>query len=94
MIFFVKIKLMSKESPKHSLWTSPLNGGQQNVFIPQTDLDVFRNAPDFYLGANLPQAGLSSATLRSSRTANTQIRPSLAGTGTGSGSGAQATATP
>jgi sporulation protein YlmC with PRC-barrel domain len=32
-------------------------GGQQNAFILQGELDVFRNAPDFDLGANLPQAG-------------------------------------
>ena len=37
--------------------TGDTTGGQQNVFILQTDLDVFRNAPDFDLGANLPQAG-------------------------------------
>ncbi|HEY9528707.1 MAG TPA: PRC-barrel domain-containing protein, partial [Anaerolineales bacterium] len=36
-------------------------GGQQNAFILQTDLDVFRNAPDFDLGVNLPQAGLPAS---------------------------------
>jgi sporulation protein YlmC with PRC-barrel domain len=37
--------------------TGETTGGQQNVFILQTDLDVFQNAPDFDLGANLPQVG-------------------------------------
>ena len=37
--------------------TGETTGGQENAFILQTDLDVFRNAPDFDLSANLPQAG-------------------------------------
>jgi sporulation protein YlmC with PRC-barrel domain len=37
--------------------TGDTTGGQQNAFILQGDLEVFRNAPDFDLGANLPQAG-------------------------------------
>lgn len=37
--------------------TGDTTGGQQNVFILQTDLEAFRNAPDFDLNANLPQAG-------------------------------------
>lgn len=37
--------------------TGDTTGGQQNAFILQTELDVFRNAPDFDSGANLPEAG-------------------------------------
>jgi hypothetical protein len=37
--------------------TGDTTGGQQNAFILQTDLDTFRNAPDFDLTTNLPQAG-------------------------------------
>jgi sporulation protein YlmC with PRC-barrel domain len=37
--------------------TGETTGGQENAFILQTDVDVFRNAPDFDLNANLPQAG-------------------------------------
>jgi len=37
--------------------TGETTGGQQNAFILQTEVDVFRNAPDFDLGANLPEAG-------------------------------------
>jgi sporulation protein YlmC with PRC-barrel domain len=37
--------------------TGDTTGGQQNAFILQSDLEDFRNAPDFDLGANLPQAG-------------------------------------
>src|SRR5215210_4716538 len=35
--------------------TGDTTGGQQNAFILQSDLEVFRNSPDFDLGANLPQ---------------------------------------
>ncbi len=41
--------------------TGDTTGGQQNAFILQTDLDVFRNAPDFDLSANLPPAGQRAA---------------------------------
>jgi hypothetical protein len=37
--------------------TGDTTSGQQNVFILQGDPEVLRNAPDFDLGANLPQAG-------------------------------------
>jgi sporulation protein YlmC with PRC-barrel domain len=37
--------------------TGDTTGGQQNAFILQTDLDTFRNAPDFDLSANFPQMG-------------------------------------
>jgi len=40
--------------------TGETTGGQENAFILQTDVDVFRNAPDFDLSANLPQAGQPS----------------------------------
>ena len=36
--------------------TGDTTGGQQNAFILQTDVDTFRNAPDFDLG-NLPERG-------------------------------------
>src|SRR5215213_8609307 len=38
--------------------TGDTTGGQQNAFILQGDVDLFRNAPDFDLN-NLPQAGQS-----------------------------------
>jgi sporulation protein YlmC with PRC-barrel domain len=41
--------------------TGDTTGGQQNAFILQGDLEIFRNAPDFDLGANLPQAGQPAA---------------------------------
>ncbi|HJQ14940.1 MAG TPA: PRC-barrel domain-containing protein [Anaerolineales bacterium] len=41
--------------------TGETTGGQENAFILQSDVEVFRNAPDFDLGANLPQAGQSAA---------------------------------
>lgn len=37
--------------------TGDTTGGQQNAFILQTDLDMFRNAPDFDLSGNLPEMG-------------------------------------
>jgi sporulation protein YlmC with PRC-barrel domain len=37
--------------------TGDTTSGQQNAFVLQGDLEIFRNAPDFDLGANLPQAG-------------------------------------
>jgi len=40
--------------------TGETTGGQENAFILQTDVDVFRNAPDLDLSANLPQAGQPS----------------------------------
>jgi sporulation protein YlmC with PRC-barrel domain len=40
--------------------TGETTGGQENVFILQGDLEVFRNAPDFDLGA-LPQMGKPAA---------------------------------
>jgi sporulation protein YlmC with PRC-barrel domain len=41
--------------------TGETTGGQQNAFILQTDVEVFSNAPDFDLDANLPQAGQPAA---------------------------------
>ena len=52
--------LVPWESLQLQTGTGDTTGGQQNVFILQTDLDVFRNAPDFDLGTNLPQAGQSA----------------------------------
>ena len=40
--------------------TGDTTGGQQNAFILQTDVDTFRNAPDFDLG-NLPERGQPGA---------------------------------
>lgn len=37
--------------------TGDATGGQQNAFVLQGNADLFRNAPDFDLGANLPEAG-------------------------------------
>jgi len=37
--------------------TGDTTGGQPNAFILQTDVDTFSNAPDFDLGANLPEMG-------------------------------------
>jgi sporulation protein YlmC with PRC-barrel domain len=49
--------LVPWESLQLQTGTGDTTGGQQNAFILQGELDVFRNAPDFDLGANLPQAG-------------------------------------
>ena len=37
--------------------TGDTTGGQQNAFVLQGDVDLFRNAPDFDLNGNLPQMG-------------------------------------
>lgn len=40
--------------------TGDTTGGQQNAFILQGDVDMFRNAPDFDLTTNLPPMGQSA----------------------------------
>jgi len=49
--------LVPWESLQLQTGTGDTTGGQQNAFILQGDVDLFRNAPDFDLSANLPQAG-------------------------------------
>lgn len=89
--------------------TGDTTGGQQNAFILQGNVDMFRNAPDFDLTANLPQMGQPAgdwdADIRSfweSGGVTTNNTPAAQGTDTGqataTGSGAgtgtgQATAT-
>ena len=87
--------------------TGDTTGGQQNVFILQTDLDTFRNAPDFDLTSNLPQAGQPVAawdvdirnywqggSAGTGGTANTPAAGETAAPGTGQGTDTtQATAT-
>src|SRR5215211_7796084 len=49
--------LVPWESLQLQTGSGDTTGGQQNAFILQSDLEVFRNAPDFDLGANLPEMG-------------------------------------
>ena len=67
--------------------TGDTTGGQQNVFLLQTDLDTFRNAPDFDLTANLPQMGQSAGDW------DTDIRNYWQGGGAGAASTPEAGAT-
>ncbi len=53
--------LVPWESLQLQTGTGDATGGQQNAFILQSDVDVFSNAPDFDLNANLPEAGQPAA---------------------------------
>jgi sporulation protein YlmC with PRC-barrel domain len=68
--------------------TGDNTGGQQNAFILQTDVDAFRNAPDFDL-SSIPQMGQSANDWDFD--IRTYWENPGAGTGTGTGT---ATATP
>jgi sporulation protein YlmC with PRC-barrel domain len=67
--------------------TGDMTGGQQNAFILQDDLDMFRNAPDFDLTANLPPMGEAAGDW------DADIRNYWEGGGTGSGQATEPAAT-
>lgn len=69
--------------------TGDTTGGQQNAFILQGDLDMFRNAPDFDLTTNLPQMGEPAGDW------DAEIRDfwESGGTGTGTGQATEPAAT-
>jgi sporulation protein YlmC with PRC-barrel domain len=78
--------LVPWESLQLQTGSGDTTGGQQNAFILQTELDTFRNAPDFDLTANLPDTGQAAGDW------DLDVRNYWQGGGTGAGTD-QATAT-